>query len=391
MTKHPALKSVLAAAAGAITLALASTSYAQSAPRPSLEELQGIPDVSQDYGTVPALPDSSRNVQQPGDAGGARNREPVYVDRATVERIGNQAEGNYAPIDRSIGVPMGTTQDAWTHPYDNMSDGQIQPGVVRYHWNKEMVMPIRLREYMVTMIVLPGWEKVRDIYIGESYYFQAMIVRENSVALRSGAAGIDTSVTILGESGNLYTFYARAESFNTREISDLTVFIDAAPVNPGVWFNEAASDAGMMVAPGAGVAPALASGVAPAAAGTGAAPTVEGSATYLPSSDLQFVHKMYEVKPGDRSIAPEYVATDGRWTYFYYGEKAGTVDRPIVYRIVDGVETIVNTRTIGTKGETLVAEAVGEFVLRNGQRTVCVKLAPSAASPSVVASEQGGS
>ena len=50
------------------------------------------------------------------------------------------------------------------------------------------------------------------------------------------------------------------------------------------------------------------------------------------------------------------------------------VDRPIVYRLVDGVEERVATRTIGAKGETLVAEAVGEFVLRNGQKTVCIKV-----------------
>jgi len=110
--------------------------------------------------------------------------------------------------------------------------------------------------------------------------------------------------------------------------------------------------------------------------GPGALPaTIEGSGLYLPAKDLRFVHKLFEAGDGDRVIAPEWVATDGRWTYFHYGDRAGTVDRPAVYRIVDGVESIVNTRTIGAEGETLVAEAVGEFVLRSGRRVVCVKLA----------------
>ena len=42
----------------------------------------------------------------------------------------------------------------------------------------------------------------------------------------------------------------------------------------------------------------------------------------------------------------------------------------MVYRVVDGVDTPVNTRT---KGHMLIAESSGAFTLRNGQRVVCVR------------------
>jgi hypothetical protein len=41
--------------------------------------------------------------------------------------------------------------------------------------------------------------------------------------------------------------------------------------------------------------------------------------------------------------------------------------------LVDGVDTMVNTRTAGLRGNILIAEAVGDFTLRNGNRIVCVR------------------
>jgi hypothetical protein len=44
----------------------------------------------------------------------------------------------------------------------------------------------------------------------------------------------------------------------------------------------------------------------------------------------------------------------------------------VVFQLIDGVETMVNTRTAGPKGNMIVAEAIGDFVLRNGRRIICV-------------------
>ena len=73
---------------------------------------------------------------------------------------------------------------------------------------------------------------------------------------------------------------------------------------------------------------------------------------------------------GDRSIAPARVFTDGIFTFFDFGDRWDTSDLPAVYRVVDGVDTPVNTRI---KGTMLIAESSGAFTLRNGQRTVCVR------------------
>lgn len=375
ISKHFWLRSATLAALTAI--AFAAPASAQQGP--SLDDLEVVgEDQAQANQGAPA--DGSQDLaaeaqaQDPAltPAYQAASPDLRYADPAATDRIEEQAQGNYGAIDRSLSVPMGTTQDAWNKPYQNMAQGQSAPGVVRFRWSQELQMPVRMREFMITMIVLPDFENVKDIYLGESMYFEAMKVRGNTVALRVAQAGIDTNLNILGESGNLYSFYLRGEGYNTQTITDMTVFVDAAPVNPGVWFKGAQADQPAQSGHSNAVQPVQ---QMPASQGNAAEPgAVQGSNLYIPSLDLKFVHKMYEVNPGDRAIAPEYVATDGRWTYFWYGDKAGMVDQPVVYRLVDGVEERVATRRIGAKGETLVAEAVGEFVLRNGQKTVCIKV-----------------
>lgn len=370
MTTQISKQACLRIAACAVLSFSAMIGVANAQQGPSLEDLQVI-DAQQGGYVDPAqtLADDARHQDPSLDS----MTPPVspdlrYADPATVERIEDQMHGNYGSIDRSVGMPLGTTQDAWNDPYENMAQGQVAPGVVRFHWSQEMTMPVRMREFMNTLIILPDWEEVKDVYLGESVYFQTKKIRSNTIAVRVSAAGIDTNMNILGASGNLYTFYLRAEGYNTRSITDMQVFIDAAPVNPGMWFDGGPGDR-------AGSEGGFGGSYVGAPAPRRAEPTaVQGSNLYIPSLDLKFVHKMFEVNPGDRAIAPEYVATDGRWTYFWYGDKAGMVDRPVVYRLVDGVEERVATRTIGAKGETLVAEAVGEFVLRNGQKTVCIKV-----------------
>jgi type IV secretory pathway VirB9-like protein len=82
---------------------------------------------------------------------------------------------------------------------------------------------------------------------------------------------------------------------------------------------------------------------------------------------------MFEVNEGDRTIAPDYVYSDGVFTYFHFGTRAREIDLPVVFRVVDGVETRVNTRTAGRFGEVLIAEARGDFTLRAGARAVCIR------------------
>lgn len=282
-----------------------------------------------------------------------------------MSQAGQQLRGNYGSMAQS-GMPAGMTQDAWDRPFDNMSDGQSAPGTIRYQWSADLVMPVRLRAGMVTSIILPEWESAQDVVIGDPGTIEASILRPNQVAVKSVQTGLDTSLNITGGSGNVYTFYLRTEGRNTDVVTDMQVFVQAAPSKgSGAWFNKEMRNVGVTSA-----TPASASSspqedeiTLPGAASQGDEP--------VPSDRRIFNMKMFEVNEGDRAIAPEYVYTDGRFTYLHY--PAGVTDRPAVFRIVDGVEGRVNTRITGRHSEVIIIEALGDFVLRSGTRAVCIK------------------
>jgi type IV secretory pathway VirB9-like protein len=358
-------------------------------PAPFVPGQGGLPGDPFAQGGVPGM------AMPPAGSGTGVGALPM--DPATVDRAARQGRGDFGDLQRSTGIPLGMTQDAWSRPFQNMAPGQTAPGVVRFQWSPDLVMPIRLRDFMNTSIVLPDWERVEDVYIGESYFMQAAIARPNVVLLRSSQSGIDATVTILGASGNLYTFYVRSEAFNTRRITDVQVFVQApAQAGGAQWFRGSNTAAPMTASQAStGTAPAAPAQVRPdhtaaVSGGLGQAvpgPTADGRVApggtpisqggagdmLVPRDRMIFDMQMFEVNEGDRTIAPDYVYSDGVFTYFHFGTRAREIDLPVVFRVVDGVETRVNTRTAGRFGEILIAEARGNFTLRAGAKAVCIR------------------
>ena len=281
-------------------------------------------------------------------------------------QTGSQLSGNYGGSSAYGAMPAGVVQDAWNRPFDHMGAGQSAPGSIRYQWTSDLVMPVRLRAGMVTSIVLPEWEAAQDVVIGDGAAVEASILRPNQIAVKSVQTGLDTSLSVIGGSGNVYTFYLRTEGRNTKIVTDLQVFVQAAPSHSnGDWFNGEVRGAygGSADAQTASAeAPKSDTIMLPQAASQGDEP--------VPMDRREFNLKMYEVNEGDRIIAPEYAYTDGRFTYLHFS--AGVTDRPAVFRIVDGVEGRVNTRVTGRHSEVIIVEAIGDLVLRSGTRSVCI-------------------
>jgi len=196
--------------------------------------------------------------------------------------------------------------------------------------------------------MLPTWERVTEFYVGDPVVFEVKKVKGNVFAVRSRNAGADSNLALLGASGNIYNFYVRSEAWNSSQVSDLTVYVDA----PHEEDAEGSHDG-------------------PASA-EAAMPDYVRRLIKRPE-EVRFDMKLYAQHPSDADIAPLRVFEDGLFTYFDYGERAETVTRPVVHQVVDGVDSAVNTRTVGPHGSMLVAEAVGDFTLRSGNRVVCVK------------------
>jgi len=285
----------------------------------------------------------------PSDSSGTAIPAPLLNN--TEAAIDQESHGDFPAMSRSPSLPLGTLQRSWDRPV--AANGQTAPGVIHYLWQADFVMGVRTRDFMVTTLMLPSWERVSEFYVGDPVVFEVKRVKGNVFAIRSRNAGADSNLALLGASGNIYNFYVRSEAWNSNQVTDLAVYVDAA--------REAEEESGAATSPrgrDAAEGPAV--------------PDYIRRIIKRPE-DLRFDMKLYGQHPSDAEIAPSRVFEDGLFTYFDFGDRADIVTRPIVHQVVDGVDSAVNSRTVGPHGSILVAEAVGDFTLRSGNRVVCVK------------------
>lgn len=301
----------------------------------------------------------------------------------------DQSQGQYYPMNMGYAgfSSLGMTQSAWLDPLQNLGEGQSRPAYSKYYWSPDLVLPVRLREGMMTLLNFPDSELIEDIFIGDNATFDGQIAGPNTVLLypRKGATvGVDTNVIAFGRSGNRYVFYVKSEGVNTERLTNSIIDIDVI---------DGANSGGMSMS-GNGRATRGAVGGSGGYGGLGnnAAPgggNYSADSTYtkrLSKSDwlktipmdptkFRFDIEVYVPNPEDVAIAPERVWRDDIFTYIDLGEKAlNMVQRPIVTLIVERVEVPIGFRTKGPYNRLIIVEGIGDMVLRNGKRIICLKL-----------------
>lgn len=304
----------------------------------------------------------------------------AQVDQQVMDASAEQAQGNYTPMNLGYAGfnSLGMTQAAWLDPLENLGEGQSRPAYSRYYWSPDLVLPIRLREGMITLVNFPGWEMIEDIFIGDNATFDGQISGPNSLLLypRKGAnVGVDTNVIVFGRSGNRYVFYVKSEAVNTERLTNSIIDIDVIGGQGGTG-----SGFGSLRS-GGGVGGQNTGGT------TSGGKSVDASYTRrfqksdwlreipLDPSKFRFDLEVYVPNPDDVVIAPERVWRDDIFTYIDLGKKAlNMMQRPVVSMIVERVEVPVGFRTKGPDNRLIIVEGVGDLVLRNGKRIICIKL-----------------
>ena len=296
----------------------------------------------------------------------------------SMDQNADQSQGQYQPMDMGYAGfnSLGMMQSAWLDPLQNFGEGQSKPAYSKYYWSPDLVLPLRLREGMITLLNFPEWEMVEDIYIGDNATFDGQISGPNTLLLypRKGAnVGVDTNIIVFGRSGNRYVFYVRSEGVNTERLTNAIVDIDVI---------DGAGGAGTLGSGGSSSGRVNASKYY----GNGGK-SVDSTFTKrfqkndwiksipLDPSQFRFDIEVYVPNPDDVVIAPERVWRDDIFTYIDLGEKSlNMTQRPIVTLIVERVEVPVGFRTKGPNNRLIIVEAIGDMVLRNGKRIVCLKL-----------------
>jgi len=272
--------------------------------------------------------------------------------------VEGESKGNYPDMKREESLPLGQIQRAWDKAPE-------KDGVYHVEWSADKVIKLRVRQYIPVTIVFPEWETIgSEPESGDSFVFGAERVGSNKLVIRAKYVGADAAITVIGDSGNVYAFYIRAEGANSVNIPDVVVYVHTAPPTGGVVVGPTPQAHAKNAAVIGGPKSVDVASATRAATGE-KSPDFAKGIPFDPSK-LSFDFDM----SGDASIAPKRVFSDGIFTWFDYGDRWDRSDLPAVYRVVDGVDTPVNTRV---RGSMLVAEAAGAFTLRNGQRVVCVR------------------
>lgn len=258
------------------------------------------------------------------------------VEDVLVEQIENQQREEDAELSRPESVPLGQIQAAW----DKASPGA---GVYTISYQPDRIIRLKTRPFVTTTIVLPEWEKIKDILIGDDELFLSEKKEDNIVSLLSKSEGCDTSLTIIGQSGNVYGFYVRSDGIHSLHVPDLVVYVKSYLSRDSKNFFSKKQ-------------------------------LIIGSPDYidnLPFSpdNLTFSFEMSARDKESQNIAPEFVYSDGIWTWLDFESRWNTLSLPVVYQIIDGVDTPVNTRIVGTK---IIVQGSGPLTLKSGQKIVCI-------------------
>lgn len=300
----------------------------------------------------------------------------------SMDQNADQSQGQYQPMDMGYAGfnSLGMMQSAWLDPLQNLGEGQTKPAYSKYYWSPDLVLPLRVREGMITLVNFPEWEMIEDIYIGDNATFDGQISGPSTLLLypRKGAnVGVDTNIIVFGRSGNRYVFYVRSEGVNTERLTNAIVDIDV--------IDGGAGSAGNIGGGGSSSGRVNASKFL-GAGGKSADSTFTKrfqkndwiKTIPLDPTKFRFDMEVYVPNPDDVVIAPERVWRDDIFTYIDLGEKSlNMTQRPIVTLIVERLEVPVGFRTKGPNNRLIIVEAIGDMVMRNGKRIVCLKMRKS--------------
>ena len=260
--------------------------------------------------------------------------------------------------------------NAWDYPTANMAAGSSKPGYAQLQWSAGNVLPLKLRAGMATMVTLPNGEQISDVIVGDSSLFNVETTQGSGTMFiqpNGSNQGRDTNMIVRGKSGNTYLFYLRGEPTNTDQVtySQVDVVLDGNNTLPMVGATTTSGSMNSIFAK---------KSTASTTVGVDGEDYGWIKSMKIDPSEFRFDLDIFVPNPDDYVIAPERVWRDRIFTYIDFGDKViSMTQRPVVSLLVEGGESPVGFRTDGEDGRLLIVEAVGDMILRSGQRIVCIK------------------
>lgn len=316
--------------------------------------------------TAQTMLDSNSNLAPPPPP-------PLPVSSSVVDQAKAQINGDFGYMERS---PVGgQIQEVWNNTIPS-------EGVYEYNLCGSCVYKVRVREFMVTSVILPKDIKIHSFDVGDAAKFKVFKRADNILAIQPSNGGLDTSLQVYTKSGEVFPFYLRAESFNSSNVPDLVVRINASnlqekPLIPSNIVSEGSTEdpiPPMSLLPDEKTS-ALNDMVSQLAPYQGPDATTSNSPNdFIKSAafDPDKLHGFGQYKLwGDEKLKPVNVFRDEHFTYIQFGDKWNQLELPTAYVVIDEIDELVNTRI---QGRTYIIESTSELItLKSGQSFMCLQ------------------
>lgn len=314
-----------------------------------------------------------------GDSGGSD--DSIFDDTETTTKATNKM------------MFLDAVQKKFWSPSRKPSDNTLNIKFVAGETHK-----IRTRANMTTTIILDG-DKIASVIIGDSVGFEMKELGtskydlSNILTIKPKLIGIDTNLTIIGESGNIYSFYVFSTDHKNRRNPAFLVFvseirkidkikvenleekakkeqekafkkligndsnssdekeIEGIPANPNDSIEEE-TDKEIIIGD-------------------------KINKIKIKKNEIKRVYTQYPkknrgvVSKAAVKLQAKDIFHDKKWTYFKFDRELATSKFPAIFRVIDGYDNPMNSRVVGNY---LIVETIADkWTIRIGNEWVCVR------------------
>jgi len=235
---------------------------------------------------------------------------------------------------------------------------------IKYEQNKTYRVQTRL--LMNTMIILNEDKIAGNPYFGNNGFTVTKLGVgkydfSNIVSIQPKYSGIDTNLTILGESGNVYSFYLYSTDHTSKSIPNTVVFVseEKSKIDKINIVNLEEKQFNL----------------------ENSSKTKESTISdpdYFYIGEGKNRIKVYKsqvindfVQNGEEELKAKEIFRDNKFVYFKYDKDYSLSSFPALFKVVDGFDSPINFRVVG---DYLVAETIAnKFTLKIENKHVCVR------------------
>lgn len=283
------------------------------------------------------------------------------INNTSINNI-NQASTNLNAIQKSF----------WTDK-DNINNIQT----INFRLTDNKTYKIRTRSAMVSNIVFKDDEIAQMVTADDKAYSIEQIKNQkyninNMIAIKPLLIGVDTSLMIIGTSGNIYNFYIFSTDHTNSRNPHLLTFIRNDDIEHIDKVNIVDLEAKRLAE--------LKEEKEREKKKSGEFLLIGDNTNHI-TIDLSKIERGYTQKPREnifgfvsdeaKAIMASDIFNDEKYTYFKYDRRRADSKFPAVYRVVDEYDNPVNVKIVG---DYIIAETISsKYTLRIGKEYVCVR------------------